>query len=59
VSGVPGTPGLVKRHNSGVAFQPVQIFVDPVVHARAARAAQVVLEPVVKLSPYPVLGQVR
>lgn len=46
----------VKRHNSRVAFQPVQIFVDPAVHARAA---QVVPEPVVKLSPYPVLGKVR
>lgn len=56
MSGVPGTPVLVKRHNSRVAFQPVRLFGDPVLHARTA---QVVPESVVKLSPHPVLGKVR
>jgi hypothetical protein len=56
MSGVPGIPVFVKRHNSRVAFQPVRLFGDPVL---PARAAQVVPEPVVKLRPHPVRGKVR
>jgi hypothetical protein len=56
MSGVPGIPVFVKRHNSRVAFQPVRLFSDPVLHARAAH---VVPEPVVRLSLHPVLGKVR
>jgi hypothetical protein len=39
-----------------VAFQPVWLLGDPSLHARAA---EVTTEPVIKLSPHPVLGKVR
>jgi hypothetical protein len=51
VSGVAGTPVLVRRHTSQVAVQPVRLIGDLVLPARAA-------EPMVKLSPHPVLGKV-
>ena len=56
MSGVAETPVLVKRHNSRVAFQPVRLLGDPALHARAA---EVITEPVIKLSSHPVLGKVR
>jgi hypothetical protein len=56
VSGVAGTSVLVKRHNSPVAFQPVWLLGDPALHARAA---EVITEPVIKLSPHPMLDKVR
>jgi hypothetical protein len=39
-----------------VAFQPVRLLGDPALHARAA---EVITEPVIKLSSHPVLGKVR
>ncbi len=49
MSDVAQTPALAGRHTARVAVQPVQLFGDPVPRARAA---EVISEPGVKLSPH-------